>query len=447
MRGEAAAVGGQGEESAKLLTSDLAVCCWIPLFPLRCEERRRPGLASTPSALVSPTDTRRLWQISPLARRTGVRVGMTVSQAIGLCPSLTLCEPDPVYYDEQFTRLLLWLEHVSPVIEPVELGRVFVGADGLEKLYGGPERQLALVAEVVRRYGGTAVVESIAKRNGKAAAPTYRPTALPPFRLGYARGKFAAWVAATRAKPGVPVIIHDDQRPAFLAHQPVAVLPISSDTHRRLQQLGLKTLAHVARLPEAAMVSQFGREGGRAWRLATGVVTDPVTGRVRPEPILMALDFPTPAADRMTLSHALHTLIERALQHPRRRGWRVQTVRAHATLEQAGSWLAEVTLKDPTADKACVASPLTSRLERTPPPSAVERLAVEFTAFAPGTDELQLFARDATSAARAGRRRALHAAAREIKSRLNRTLLYHIVEVQPWSRLPERRYALIDFEP
>jgi len=26
-------------------------------------------------------------------------------------------------------------------------------------------------------------------------------------------------------------------------------------------------------------------------------------------------------------------------------------------------------------------------------------------------------------------------------------MLYRVVEVQPWSRLPERRYALIAFEP
>jgi len=26
-------------------------------------------------------------------------------------------------------------------------------------------------------------------------------------------------------------------------------------------------------------------------------------------------------------------------------------------------------------------------------------------------------------------------------------MLHHIIAVQPWSRLPERRYALIDYEP
>src|SRR5205823_9708765 len=100
------------------LTSTTAACCWIPLFALRCEEARRPELASQPGALLAPDTARLLWQVSPLARRAGVKPGMTVSQAIGLCPPLRLCEPDPVYYDEQFARLLAALSEVSPVVEP-----------------------------------------------------------------------------------------------------------------------------------------------------------------------------------------------------------------------------------------------------------------------------------------------------------------------------------------
>src|SRR2546430_11103775 len=76
------------------LTSSTAACCWIPLFALRCEEGRRPELASQPAALLAPDIARRLWQVSPLGRHAGVKPGMTVSQAIGLCPSLRLCEPD-----------------------------------------------------------------------------------------------------------------------------------------------------------------------------------------------------------------------------------------------------------------------------------------------------------------------------------------------------------------
>src|SRR2546422_7909072 len=62
------------------LTSDCTACCWIPLFALRCEEARRPELAARPCALLDPEDARRLWQVSPLARRAGVKPGLTVSQ-------------------------------------------------------------------------------------------------------------------------------------------------------------------------------------------------------------------------------------------------------------------------------------------------------------------------------------------------------------------------------
>src|SRR5437773_106590 len=299
-------------------TSSVAVCVWIPLFALRCEEARRPALASQPSALLAPDASRRVvWQVSPLARHAGVRPGMTVSQAIGLCPALRLCEPDPVHYDERFALLLAALARVSPVVEPAELGLAYVGTDGLEGLDGG-----------------------------------------------------------------------------------------------------------LAALPEEAIVSQFGRAGRRWWRLAAGATAEPVVGRVLPEPISVSLTFFTPVADREMLVLALERLIERALRHPRRTGWRVQAVRARAELERAASWLAAATLKDPSADRDHIAAPLKTRLAQAPPAGAVERLVVEFTAFAPGTAELQLFARDAGAAARAGQRRALRSAVQEITLRLKRPMLH-----------------------
>lgn len=408
------------------LSSSLAVCIWIPLFALRSEEQRRgPELSLCPTALLSPEDTRRIWQVSQVARRAGVRGGMTVGQAVGLCPSIKLCEPDPVYYDEQFSNLLAALIKVSPVIEPAELGRVFLGVDGLEKLYGPPEKQVDAIKRALDH--GTAYP-------------------LPPYRLGWARGKFIAWVAATRAKPGEVVVIPDAERADFLATQPIGVLPIDPRTHRRLRQLGITTLRDLALLPQGAVVSQFGSYGRRLWLMACGADIDPVVGQETPEPIITAIDFPTPATDRTTLEHALDRLVAKALRHPQRTGWRVLQVCARAQQEHGASWMTRLTLKNPTAELDRITAPLKVRLEQLAPNGAVEILAVEFTDFVRGTDDLQLFARDAASSARAGRRRALRRAVREIRSRC-RSSLYHVIEMQPQSRIPERRYALIDYEP
>ena len=81
----------------RALTSTHAACVWIPLFALRAEERRKPELNGKLTAVLSAEDSRRLWQVSPHARHVGVKPGMTVSQAIGLCPTLTLLEADPVH--------------------------------------------------------------------------------------------------------------------------------------------------------------------------------------------------------------------------------------------------------------------------------------------------------------------------------------------------------------
>jgi DNA polymerase-4/protein ImuB len=161
----------------------------------------------------------------------------------------------------------------------------------------------------------------------------------------------------------------------------------------------------------------------------------------------MSLTFYAPLVDRTMLARALGQLVDRALKHPRRLGWRVQALRSSAALERGASWCAAALLKDPTTDRERLLAPLVVRLEQAPPVGAVERLTLEFTAFVAGTQELQLFARDAQAAARAGRRRALRTAALEISTRLKRPMLYHVIEIEPWSRLPERRYALIDFDP
>jgi len=419
------------------LSSSLAACVWIPLFPLRCEEARHEGLASYPTALLAPDTTRKLWQVSSLARHAGVKPGMTVSQAIGLCPTLRLIEPDPVHYDEQFAALLSALGEVSPVIEPGELGLAYVGIDGLSGIYGSLERIVEVIKGMLEGWNV----------GMSEAGSTVQHSNIPTFRLGMGAGKFTAWVAASRSKPGEAIVISAGAEQEFLASQPIAVLPLDPDTHRRLRQLGIRTLGALAALPEAAVTAQFGNPGRRLWLLAAGRVTEPVEGRIAPEPIVAALSFFTPVGERELLAHSLDQLIARALKHPRRVGWRVHALRLRADIESGGSWLITHLLKDPTADAARLAAPLKTRLEQSPPTGGVERLVLEFTAFAPGTTELQLFARDAQAAARAGQQRALRHAAREVRMRVKQANLFHVIEVQPWSRLPERRYALIDFEP
>lgn len=414
-----------------------ALCLWLPTFELRLELVRSPELDSTSVALLSPGESTRrtVWQVSERAHGAGVRPGQLVSQAVSLCTSLTLLEPDPAHYDAAVDTMLEALTGITPVVEPAGRGRVFLGMDGLERLFGSPERQ-------IRR--------ALHSLFGVFPSPLVAAT-----RAGMAPGKFGAWVAAASARSGSPVVVSEEELGDFLARCPVGALPVDPTVIGRLERLGIETLGELRRFPEPSLVAQFGEDGKNALAWATARRIDPVHPRHRPRPIRASLEFPTPVGLVGTLHGALDRLTERALSRPARRGRSVTGARMGAHLEGGGSWFVETVLREPTSDRERIAAPLRSKMALSPPPKAVETLILELTDFGAASAQTGLFDRKVES----GRATSsldfdhgeipvtLRDAVKELKLRLGHSPLYRVVEVDPWSRIPERRHALLSFDP
>ena len=418
-------------------SSRTALCLWLPTFELRLELVRSPALDATSAALLATEGgTRRtVWQVSERAAEAGVRPGQLVSQAISLCPALTLLEPDPAHYDVVQDTLLEVLAELTPVVEPAGRGRVFLGMDGLARLYGSPPNQVLRVLRTLFRV---------------LPAPLVAAT-----RAGLAPGKFGAWVAAAGARPGDPMIVPEGALRAFLASRPVSALPVEEATLDRLERLGVRTLGELVRFPAPALVGQFGEEGGRARAWAIGERIDTVRPWHRPRPVRVALDFAVPVGQLETLNGALDRLLERALARPERCGRSVTALRVIGRLEGSGSWMVDAVLRDPTASKESLAFTMRSRIVLLPPPRAVEALTVELFRFGPPSSQTGLFDRkDSAGRAEQGRDLAdgavphsLRDAVRELKLKLGHSPLYRVVEVDPLSRIPERRHALLSFDP
>ena len=115
----------------------------------------------------------------------------------------------------------------------------------------------------------------------------------------------------------------------------------------------------------------------------------------------------------------------------------------------------EVILREPTARKEAIAFPLRSRMSLSPPTRAVEQLTVEFFQFGPASSQAGFFDRNEEGGRESGGMRleedavphSLREAVKELKLKLGHSPLYRVVEVDPWSRIPERRHALLNFEP
>ncbi|MEX0856220.1 MAG: DNA polymerase Y family protein [Gemmatimonadota bacterium] len=418
-------------------SSRTSVCLWLPTFELRLELVRTPELDTTSVALLSPGSSGgrgEIQQLSERAAEAGVRPGMRVSQAISLCPSLTLLEPDPAHYAAATNDILEVLEGVSPVVQSTDPGIFHVGVDGLERLYGSAQAQVDRILHALLEVLPRPLVAAV--------------------RVGRAPGCFGARVAAAAARPGVPVLVEEEELASFLAPCPISVLPVPEEMLAQLERLDITTMGELGALPLPALLRHFGPPGREALALARGERVDAVSPLHRPRPIRVSLDFPTPVGDRETLHRGIERLLERGLARPERKDRSVRGIRVGGVLEGGGSWEVSVTLREPSAKRETLAFPLRQRTLLSPPPRAIETLFVELFDF--GTPILQndLFGRQeeggrtAWEASLATGRisQALKEAVRELTLKLGHTPLYRVVEVDPWSRIPERRHALLGVE-
>jgi len=416
--------------------SRMALCLWLPTFELRLELVRSPELDTTSVALLEPQEgagAGRILQISERAAEAGVRPGMSVSRAVALCPSLTLLEPDPTHYDAAMAMILERLVQVSPVVQAEERGRIQVGMDGLERLFGSPERQVERVLH--------------------ALMDTLPRPLVAALRAGRAPGTFGARVAAVAARPGTPVLVEEEGLASFLASRSISTLPVPDEMLERLRRLGVERLGALGALPPQELLRQFGPVGLEARALARGERIDPVRARHRPRPIRVSMDLPSPVGDREILHRTLDRLLERGLAHGDRKGRSIRGIRLGGHLEGGGSWSVPVTLREPSARVETLAYPLQGRIRLSPPPRALESLFVEFFDFgAPSLQPMLFERRDGGARVRAGSAgafsdgevsEALREAVRELKLKLGHSPLYRVVEVDPWSRIPERRHALM----
>jgi DNA polymerase-4/protein ImuB len=390
-------------------------CVQVPNLTLRIEVQQRPELDGTPLILRADGSRALVADVSPEASVAGVRPGMSLREASALCPEAVVVESNPVRDEAHFARIVDRLEQLSPLVEPDGLGLCYIDLAGLDRQLGDAATAAGRLLQAV-------------------------PAVLRP-RVGVGPGKFVARLAARQAAPGGTLVVTGDEAKRFLAGQPVDQLPLPVEVIRQLERLGLHTLGALAALPRSAVEARFGTEGGRAWLLARGVDEQPLRPRPREERVVEQLTLPAPATNREMLMVALRQVVSRAFGRPALRRRQVRQVRVLGAIEGGRSWEHSLTLREP-ADGPRLLEALDHRLQALTLPGPLEALTLELSGLTveSGYQGMLLDAR----AERAGR---LAKATDYLRQRYGSSPLMQIVRVEPWSRIPERRYALISYEP
>lgn len=403
------------EWQATAMTNLAVACIVVPDFPLRIESVRHPELDGLPLALTDAAAQRRLIiECSPEATAEGIRLGMSVRDAINACPRAVILSADPVHYAAVFAELLRGLLDVSPGVEPGEPGLAWVDLRGLERLYGG--------------------LEGIVERLLGAVPPALRP------RLGLGANKFVAAVAARRARPGGYRLVPEMYSRAFLARNPVDVLPVPLEMVRRLERFGLYTLRDVARLPVGKLQAQFGPDGRRAWELANGIDSAPFRPLEPAEQVIERLALPAPTVQIEALLLGLRQLARRICARQAMRGRGARQARIQLLIEGQRSWERVVVLKGAVGEAERLNELLAGRLAGLTVDGPVEEIALELAGLTTmHAHQSQLFEADL----RRRRQQDIDEAVRELKQRYGLSPLFSLTPVEPWSRIPERRWGLL----
>jgi protein ImuB len=387
-------------------------CLLIPGFELRAALRARPGLALKPAALgPAAGEEPVLGPVTAAAEAAGVEPGMRLGEALSLCPELTLVEQDPATAEQEWELLLKRLEDSGFAVESAALGCVYFESRGVERLYGGLEPAL--------------------KRALAAVGPEWDA------RIGAAERRFAALAAANVARSGQVLIVSDRKTRDFLAPLPLTLLPVEPERREELEELGVRRLGQLAGLPGAAVAERLGPDGRRAWSLARGEKRGKVRARKVATDLVETLEFPEAVANELTLRRALGALLDRLLARPERGDRAVRKLALSAKLVGGGSWRRTVTLRDATAERDRLRLALGPKLAELPAP--VTKLGVEVVELAHSTgQQLELVRAEGVEL-----RAQLTEGLRQVRAGAGSGAVCSVVEVAPWSRIPEQRALLV----
>ncbi len=414
----------------------LIACLLVPALALAAELVARPQLRGRPVAVTDDPGLR-VAEATDAATERGVRTGQRLAEAVGWCPALVVLESRPARVRRAADQLVEAAAAVSPLVEEAAPGEVYADLRGLDGLY--PHEDTIAQALLDAAPGALGV------------------------RLGLAGSRFTARAAAAVAQPGAWLRVSDAEAREWLAPLPTALLPldaasrdlrgipasredlrgIPASREEWLGLFGIATLGDLAALPRHAVEAQLGANGGRAWLAARGEDATPLTPMVRGERVVERAQAEPPLIAREAVLHTFGQLLGRALARPSVRGRLVRTARLTAVTEDEHVWERTRVLNEPTGDRDRLWTALRPSIEAAELGGPVAELALELGGLTAERGRQGRLLRE-----RGGRRREqLDEMARHLQLRYGRAALQRVVTLAPLSRIPERRYALADYEP
>ncbi len=386
------------------------LCVLLPHFSLCCEILRRPSFAEQPVLVTYTTDSKKLvLDYSP--ELDGLQQDMPLQHALSRYNNVSLISADIPYYRSTFTKLLDALEGISPLIEGDESRNIFISLEGLQLIFPDYRTIMNAVLDII-------------------------PNIFKP-QIGLACNKLLAYLAALSC-PQSGYRILTDNTAAFLKDLPCDVLPISIKSRQRLRDFGLYTLSQLSALPPGPLLSQFGMEGKKLYNLARGRDDTPLIPRIMTRAINGNAALPSVTTSLEVILAELESLLAKVFINISRLGLGIYRVDIWTRSWSAAHWERTIRFKEPVIDIKSVTKRIKRLLEDYPQQGPVEHVGFRITRLGYPRG------RQGNLLPKVRAQDQLMEDIRQLELRLGNPQVYKAQEMEPWSRIPERRYILVN---
>jgi protein ImuB len=363
---------------------DRLACLELPAFPLQLVLCARPDWRGEPAAVVERDAPHALllW-VNQAARAAGVLPGQRYAAALGHCARLradVIARPE---IERGVAELLRELQRFSPEVEasPDEPGLFWLGARGLERLFGAPREWAGAILARVRELGYEA-------------------------RIAVGFRHFGVY-AGVKAIGRVPVALFEDRQheARVAAGVSLARLPIDPEARDALAKLAITTLGDFARLPSGGILQRFGASVHRLHRMASGALDEELAPAEELVPLAAHVDLDLPEGSLDSILLSAEELARPLCAALERRGEGASAVALRLDLDGGSTCEESVVPASATSDVAWLMRLLRMRLEGRALARGAVRIALTLARASLTSEQASLFRetkpRSAKDAARA----------------------------------------------
>ena len=387
-------------------------CLLLKHLPCKIEIERTPRLTQRPFAVIQNHVNKNIvLDVFPV--ETTIIPGMSIQEAKLISSDMVYIEADMETYQKEFNDILLNLSTIFPDIESGGLGCIYISMEGLNYIYGNDKTLI------------NAMLNSV-------------PTYISP-SIGISKGKFPAYLAALSTKPRAMLDTGDEVQ-TFLSSWPIDVLPIDEKTKHLMHNFGLDSLGKLRSYPLGPIQAQFGSTGKIIWLLAHGLDNRIINPYTHEESFTECLILSNPTALITTLNIAIDTLLRKLFSNPYINGKYSRLAFVKFILNNGDIWQRRILFKTPAGNSSYALSIIKSYLSTIKLSGLVEELCITLGKVGGETGKQMGLFKEMR------KHNQITSAIEQINISQGKNHIYQIVEVEPWSRIPERRHALIPFE-